>query len=420
MFKFIHAADIHLDSPLRGLERYEGAPIEEIRGATRRALENLVDLALEQSVAFVLVAGDLYDGDWREFRTGLYFVSQMARLREAGIPVVLIAGNHDAANKMTRRLPLPDNVTVLGHRKPQSLRLDDWDVIVHGQSFASGAVTDNLAGGYPAGDGGAFNIGLLHTCATGDDACHQPYAPCTLDDLRGKEYGYWALGHIHKQGILSHDPPIVFCGNLQGRNIRETGPKGCMLVTVDDRLQPHLEHRALDVFRWERCPLDASDVENSYQLLDRIRAQLVRLASAVDDRSLAVRIEVAGASPIHRELVAEPHRWTNEVRAIAQDAGNDVWIEKIILNTSPPADYDRSKLEGPIGELVRYVNEIQSSPEKLAGLASEIADLREKLPPELKEGDYSLGLDQPEKLRAILDDVEQMLVHQLICGEPGK
>ena len=134
MFKFLHAADIHLDSPLLGLERYEGAPVEEIRGATRRALDNLVQLAMDEAVDFVLIAGDLYDGDWRDAGTGLYFVKQMARLREAKIPVYLIAGNHDAQNKMTRELRFPENVTVFSSRRAGTVVIDDLSVAIHGQS----------------------------------------------------------------------------------------------------------------------------------------------------------------------------------------------------------------------------------------------------------------------------------------------
>lgn len=417
MFKFIHAADIHLDSPLRGLERYEGAPIEEIRQATRRALENLVELAIDQSAAFVLLAGDLYDGDWKEFRTGLFFVSQMTRLREAGIPVLLIAGNHDAANKMTRKLPLPDNVEVLSHRKPQTVRLDACEVAVHGQSFARGAVLDNLACGYPSGDSGLFNIGLLHTSATGREG-HEPYAPCTLEDLRARGYDYWALGHVHKAEIVCDDPLVVFPGNIQGRNIRETGAKGCMLVTVDDDHRARLEPHPIDVFRWETCRMTAADIETGYDLLDRVRGRLADLARAADGRSLAVRVEVSGSCPAHRALSAEPHRWTNEIRAVAQDVGGGVWVEKVLLTTSLPPELDQEKsLDGPIGELVRYVEEARQSPEKIASLAAELADLRDKLPPELKEGPDAIDFDSPERIRQVLEQVEQLLVHQLLSRE---
>ena len=196
MFKFIHAADVHLDSPLRGLEQYEGAPVEEIRNAARRALSNLVDLAIRQEVAFVLIAGDLYDGDWRDYNTGLFFVDQARRLREAKIPLYLISGNHDAANRMTRTLKMPENVTFFSAERPETALLPDLDVAIHGQSFAKAAVYDDLSEGYPIVDSGHFNIGMLHTCAAGQEG-HDRYAPCSVEGLKAKGYDYWALGHIH-------------------------------------------------------------------------------------------------------------------------------------------------------------------------------------------------------------------------------
>ena len=239
-FSFLHAADLHLDSALRGLSRYEGAPAAEIRAATRRAAENLVDLALDRRADFVLLAGDIYDGAWRDFSTGLFFAQLMTRLREAETPVVLLTGNHDAASVVARRLSLPDNVTVLGHDAPETRRFDSWDVSVHGQGFADRAVTENLAANYPPPDPGRFNIGLLHTaCDGGAESGHAPYAPCTPKQLADHGYDYWALGHIHQPGDL-HDSsqrgaaPIVFPGNTQGRSVRECGPRGCRLVRVDD------------------------------------------------------------------------------------------------------------------------------------------------------------------------------------------
>ncbi len=135
MPKFIHAADLHLDSPLRGLDGYEGAPVEEIRGATRKALENLVDLAIAQSVDFLLIAGDIYDGDWRDYNTGLFFLAQMSRLREPGVRVFFIRGNHDASSQITRQLNLPDHVREFSTRKPETITLDDLGVAILGQGF---------------------------------------------------------------------------------------------------------------------------------------------------------------------------------------------------------------------------------------------------------------------------------------------
>ena len=248
MFKFIHAADIHLDSPLRGLEQYEGAPVQEIRDAARRALANLVDLAIDQEVAFVLIAGDLYDGDWRDYNTGLYFVDQVRRLREANIPLYLISGNHDAANRMTRTLRMPDNVTFFSADAPETALIPELDVAIHGQSFATAAVYEDLSEGYPVAKSGYFNVGVLHTCASGREG-HDRYAPCSLEGLKAKGYDYWALGHIHIREILSEQPIIAFSGNIQGRHIKETGAKGCLLVTVNDDQSMQADFRALDCKR---------------------------------------------------------------------------------------------------------------------------------------------------------------------------
>ena len=174
--RFIHTADIHLDSPLKGLEAHEDAPVKEIRGATRRAFDNLIDLAIEEEVDFVLIAGDLYDGDWKDYNTGLFFARQMGRLDRAGIRVFIASGNHDAASQITKAIPLPDNVTLFPHKKPLSVKLDDPGVIIHRQSYSSRAVTENLALEYPQHDSNFFNIGLLHTSLTGREG-HEDYAP---------------------------------------------------------------------------------------------------------------------------------------------------------------------------------------------------------------------------------------------------
>ena len=179
MFSFIHCADIHLDSPLRGLEKYEGAPVERLRDASRRAFENLVDFALERGVAFMLIAGDLFDGDWEDFGTGLYFNSQIARLRQAGIRVFVVHGNHDAMTSISRHLIWPENVHVFPSGNVETIHLDEWKTAVHGISYEHRAESRNLASMFPERVVGAFNIGLLHTSLDGR-AGHEPYAPCTI------------------------------------------------------------------------------------------------------------------------------------------------------------------------------------------------------------------------------------------------
>ncbi len=231
--KFIHAADIHLDSPLTGLSAYVDAPVEMLRTATRDAFTNLVTEAIELQVDFMVIAGDLYDGTWKDHNTGVYFCKEMGRLKRASIPVYVLFGNHDAESEMTKKLQLPDNVFTFETRKPTTFRLEHLKVALHGHSFKEKETTENLVTGYPAPVQGMFNIGVLHTALEGNSA-HANYAPCSLDELHAKGYNYWALGHVHEHQIWKGASTVVFPGNLQGRHIRETGPRGAVLVTADE------------------------------------------------------------------------------------------------------------------------------------------------------------------------------------------
>jgi len=414
--QFIHTADIHLDSPLRGLEQYEGAPVEEIRGATRRALENLVQLAIDREVDFVLIAGDLYDGDWQDYNTGLFFVHQMQRLREADIPVFMISGNHDAANRMTKSLRLPDTVTLLDHRKPETARshhLTELGVAIHGQSFAKAKEFDNLASAYPEAVPGMFNIGLLHTSLQGYEG-HEPYAPCSLDDLRQKGYHYWALGHVHRRTEVCEEPWIVFPGNIQGRHIREAGAKGCYVVSVDDRQHCELEFVPLDVFRWEVCWIDASAVARPVDIVDSFLAGLDRLIQRHEGLPLAVRVEVRGATQAHEAFLSDALRWTNELRAAAlQIPDARVWVEKILWQTHPKRDLTDVDPSDPVGVLLEYLREAREDEAELQQLAASLDDLRQKLPNELLNGGDALRFDVPEQLRQWLNEAEALLWRRL-------
>lgn len=414
MFKFIHAADLHLDSALLGLERYEGAPVDEIRGATRRAVEALIDLAIEEQVAFVVIAGDVYDGNWRHYNTGLHFVLQMQRLRDVKIPVYAIAGNHDAANRMTRSLTLPDNVIYLAHQKPQTVMLEELGVAIHGQGFATAAVREDLSQAFPHASQGMINIGLLHTCATGRPG-HEPYAPCTTEGLRTKDYDYWALGHVHTREELCRNPLIEFPGNLQGRHARECGSKGCLMVTVDDDQSMQADFRSLDVVRWQRLKVDISDAPGFDDVLGKVSTELMAAQKLVDDLTLAVRVELVGRSPVHRSLLAQRQRLTNEIRLNATDVGRGrIWIEKLELHSldgSPKRD--TSDLDGPLGTLAALVAQLRQDPERLRQLV-DLSDLAAKLPAELNENSESPPLDDPEWLSAVLAEAEPLLASRLL------
>jgi exonuclease SbcD len=417
VIKFLHAADVHLDSPLRGLERYDGAPVEEIRGATRRAFENLIDLALAEEVAFLLLAGDLYDGDWKDYNTGLFFAAQMRRLEEAGIRAFVIAGNHDAASQITKVLRPPANVKVLSTRKPETVELPDLEVAIHGQGFASAAVSDDLAATYPAAVPHLFNIGLLHTSLDGRPG-HAPYAPCTVDGLRSRGYQYWALGHVHQREVVSRDPWIVFPGVLQGRHARETGAKGATLVTIRDREVAAVEHRDLDVFRWSVCPVDAAGAGTAGEVLDRVGRALEREVAEANGRTVAARLMVQGACAAHAELFASPERWINECRTLAFGFGEGaVWIEKVKLHTRPEEGRGLFEEDDALGSLLRSIRDLEADDSELAELAEGFADLRRKLPAELFEDGEALDPLDPEQVRGVLGEVKDLLLARLL-GAP--
>lgn len=418
--RFIHAADIHLDSPLHGLEQYEGAPIDEIRSATRRAFDNLIELAIDEEVAFVLLVGDLYDGDWKDYNTGLYFVERMGRLRDAGIRVFIVVGNHDAASQITKHLRPPDNVTLFSTKNPEQVILDDLNVAVYGQGFATRAVTDDLSLSYPQGDSQLFNIGLLHTCLDGKPG-HEPYAPCTVDGLRSKGYQYWALGHIHKREEVSQDPWIVFPGNIQGRHVREVGPKGCTLVTVESGEIVEVEHRDLDVMRWSLCELDVSAGETVDDIYEQVREGLQSALDTAEGRPIAVRLVLQGACSAHSALHADRERWIQEYRALATGLGGaGIWLEKVSIKTKPSVSADEVLAhEDALGGLLRAIRDMELDASALDELADEVSALRQKLPAELLGGDDPYDPTNPEVLKDTLEDIKELLVNRLLSTEKG-
>jgi len=335
-FNFLHVADIHLDSPLNGLARYDGVPAEDVRGATRAAFDNLIVHALDKAVDFVLIAGDLFDGDWKDMGTGLYFARAMGRLAAAGIPVYVLGGNHDAVSVLTRSLPWPDNVHQFKSRRAETLVVDRLRVAIHGRSFAVAQATENLAGSYPDRVEHHFNIGMLHTALNGREG-HAPYAPCTLDDLRARHYDYWALGHVHEFAVLDEHPHIVYPGNLQGRHIRETGPKGAVHVEVEDGTVVRLRHVPFDTVRWSRIEVDCGSLQTAEDVEATIRAALSRRhAEAADGRPLIVRVVLTGTSALAGDLRERSTALRDNVRALATAAAPDLWIEKVQVEVVPP------------------------------------------------------------------------------------
>ncbi|OYQ31411.1 hypothetical protein CHU95_19865 [Niveispirillum lacus] len=408
--RFLHAADIHLDSPLLGLAAKAGGRADHLVGATRRALVRLVDLAIDEQVAFLIIAGDLYDGDWRDFMTGLFFAGEMARLERANIPVYLLRGNHDAESTMTRRLTLPPNVHVFDPRKPQTFRRDDLGVALHGRSFHTRDVTDNLAATYPAPIAGLLNIGVLHTALEGKPP-HARYAPCSPADLKAKGYDYWALGHVHERTVVDRDPWIVFPGNLQGRHVNETGPKGATMVTVAAGRIVEVAHIVLDDVRWDRLSLDLTGVGDDRTLADRTAAALTRAREQAGDRTLALRLTFTGHTRLHRRLKADPDWVSAEVAMAASRAGGDIWIEKLDVRTQDWAE-PQARGDG-LADLTAILAEVKADPVALAPLLADLEQIKARLP---AAAHADPDLDRQDVLAALLADAEALLLNRL-AGE---
>lgn len=363
----------------------------------------LVGLAIEEQVDFLIFAGDLYDGDWRDYNTGLFFAKQMGRLKKKGIPVYLLHGNHDAESQITRRLELPDNVHVFGTRKPETFALDELKVALHGQSFRQRDITENLVPDYPAPVSGAFNIGVLHT-GLGGMGGHENYAPCAMEDLINKGYNYWALGHVHKASVLHKKPHVVFPGNLQGRHARETGAKGASLVTVEDGDIVELTTVPCDVVRWAVLPVSLADAERFGDVIDRIHDAVEAAVTEADGRLLACRIVLQGRTAVHEQLIASEVRMLAEARAGALGLGDEVaWVEKVVINTQPEVDAETlAEREDAIGELQRLLQEATGDDALLAQIEDDISKLVRQLPHEVRgaiddsvlkaavDGDYAI------------------------------
>lgn len=410
MFSFLHVADIHLDSPLRGLARYEGAPVEEIRGATRRALDNLVEYTLQNAIPLIVLAGDVYDADCPDFQTLLHFGHQMSRLGEHDVQVVMIRGNHDADNSMTAALTLPANVTVLPSSEPGTWRSSTLPLAVHGQSYPGREVTTNLASNYPPPIQGLFNIGLLHTALSGRPG-HAAYAPCTLADLAAKGYNYWALGHVHAFEQVAQNPHVVFSGCLQGRHARETGPKGCVRVDVTEE-EFRVSHIVLDVLRWILVEVNVSGVRNLDELYGAVASSLRNALIPLDGRPAAVRLRVYGQCLAHARIVGDPDKIVAQIRLLATDLSrHQAWVEKVLLETSPELDLTALvQTDTPQAGLLRALEALERDPEELTTLGMDLRDLQTKI----SGSEISLpNLNDPETRAQLVKDVQNLLLPML-------
>lgn len=345
-FRFIHAADLHLDTPFEGVAGPAPEVAEALREASLQAWDRLVQLALDEEVLFVLLAGDIYDGAERGVRAQIRFVNGLRRLDQAGIRTFIVHGNHDPLSGWSAVHEWPATVTIFGSGAVESLPLEiagEQVAVIHGISYGKRETIDNLARKFTRGDGRGLHVGLLHA-NVGAVSEHASYAPCGLADLTAAGMDYWALGHVHKRQVLREgDPWVVYPGDTQGRSPKpsETGEKGAFVVTVSGSTVSPPEFYALDAVRFIECEHDIGDVVDIPQLQSRLAESLDSLRAQHEGRALLVRITLGGRGRLADDLARPGAIDGLLVEMREADAGLEpfLWIESIKNHTRQELDF---------------------------------------------------------------------------------
>lgn len=351
-FRFIHTADIHLDSPLRSLALRNRELAELVGDASRQALSSIVDLCITERVDALVIAGDLYDGAQTSMKTARFVASQMLRLHQAGMRVYMIRGNHDAMSRISNQLVMPDTVTIFGGRAQFVIQQGAGvDVAFHGLSFANPRAPESLLPKYAAPRVGAVNIGLMHTSLAGSPA-HDVYAPCSVADLQGHGFEYWALGHIHVRRVYAAASTLVMPGTPQGRDINEAGEKSVTLVTIADDSSVDIEERPTSIAQFERVDVDLSEASEWAEAVGLVRSALEQCRDATNSRYLIARLGLTGISTLSWAMTRDRDLLLAEAEQAAEQVGN-TWVDKIELNLSAPGNGELESVADPTLELAQ-------------------------------------------------------------------
>lgn len=385
-YRFLHTADIHLDSPLKTLALRNPELSELIGLATRRAFVRIIDLCLEEQVDALVLAGDLYDGDQTSMKTARFLAEQLHRLHVADIRAFIIRGNHDALSKITAELVMPDSVKVFGGHA-EAVTVDrgpgHFAVAIHGLSFAKPHAPQSLLRHYALPIPDAVNIGIMHTSLGGSEK-HDLYAPCSVADLQQSGFRYWALGHIHKRTIVEDaSSVIVMPGMPQGRDINEDGPKSVSLVTVNDDRSVIVEERNTSIAQFERLLIDVSGASDWKELISQVSTRLEHLRSTVAADHLVARIQLEGINPLAWRIRRDLDLIRTEMETRGAMIGN-VWIDKVQTSCAERGDIERSA--GALAELKSIIaDDVLRSPAYQQQLVSIAEELRGQLPAELRD-----------------------------------
>jgi len=379
-FSFIHAADMHLDTPFEGIARVSPEIASQLRDASLDAFDGLVDCAIRNDAAFVLLAGDNYDGSVRGVRAQLRMLRGLERLSARGIKTFIINGNHDPPEGWSAVKSWPEGVTVFGHETVASAAVERGGVhlaTVHGISFSQRTAGENLAARFTRASAPGFHVGLLH-CSAGANTEHESCCPTTVRDLQEAGMNYWALGHVHKREFLCEGGPwIVYPGNLQGRSPKpsECGAKGAVVVEVDGSQVVRVEFAPLDRVRFAVSFVDVSTLADLPALRRMLVQRLEQLRKEHEGRGLLVRAVLRGRGGVHRDLIR-----LGAVEALCEDLRGEckgmepfVWWESIQDATRSRIDVEQVRLRGDfLSELVKVAERIGAGEESRAAFFRDV------------------------------------------------
>ena len=410
-FRFIHAADLHLDSPFTGIRAAAPENVAAaLYSATFDSYRNIIDLCIAEQVDALLVAGDIYDGADRSLRAQRAFIEGLQRLDAAGIRSFVCHGNHDPLDGWEARLAYPDGCHRFGSEFAAVPIFPDQPgrALIYGISYPTRDVYDNLVSRLGPVDESVFTIGLLHA-NVGGNTDHALYAPCSLDDLAQSSIDYWALGHVHTRQVLrERAPTVVYPGNPQGRHPNETGARGVYLVEVDDAGNVRLEFRSTDTVRWERVSIDIGALETEQDLLNEIDDAMQSLLDGAEDRSLVVRMTLTGRGELNRFL-AQPGAADDLLSGVNDQWAERlpfIWCERIEDETVAAIDRDAMRSgEDFLAEVLRTADQLRDAPETLH---DGLADLYQH-----RRFRQHLAVLTDEETAALLDEAETLAVNLL-------
>jgi len=367
-FSFIHTGDLHLGAPFSKVSARDERVATALVEATYSAMDRIVTTAIERQVDFILIAGDVYNSRDKNMRAQLRFREAMLRLEAAGIRAYLVHGNHDPEDGFSVGLEMPANVRYLSSSQVERVEITDESgqtlCALYGQSFGTSAVTANLALGFSRQQGDETAIGMLHANVSGQRD-YEPYAPCSLQDLRSAEMDYWALGHIHKGFKLADVPRIRYCGSPQGLNPKEDDTHGCWVVTMQAGRVIDEEFVETDAVRWAADAIDASQMKRVDEVIEAVRRSCERARKAAGGRPVIMRLDVAGRTEVNSAIArgTEFDEIVDELRRQQMNGNPWLWLDRVRDRTHPVFDIELLKDVGDFtGEMVRYTEELIAIP----------------------------------------------------------